>query len=377
MTVIVLEKRWGHHTKSGGYDHLGKSLNAHRVQRVPFRSPQGKIVRKAWEYFFSDRVNLFDYQLGDRIAEEKAFWLALATGARIVHVLYGDEQLNILLRRASLLPGHLVATFHVPAELTRERFEHNQKEALSKLSGAVVVASTEVRAFAAWLGPQKVMYVPHGIDTMAFPIGSGNDGRTMKLVFVGENLRDFEVAHRVADRCARERLNVTFDVVGPSRGFFCGCDNVQLHSNISEDSLVALYQGADAMFLPVTNATANNAILESLACGTPVISTDVGGIPDYVNEDCGWLLPLGDSEAAFQCIKRIAENRKLARAKRSAARTQAERFSWQQVAAQIEAGYQRLLAGGNFAEWPNIRLATGGGRLLRNSTHSPRSQNNC
>jgi hypothetical protein len=53
-------------------------------------------------------------------------------------------------------------------------------------------------------------------------------------------------------------------------------------------------------------------------------------------------LPLGDSEAAFQCVKWIAENRKLARAKRSAARAQAERFSWQQVAAQITAGYQRL-----------------------------------
>jgi len=354
MSVIVLEKRWEHHTTGGGYDQLGRFLGAHRVQRPHLSSLPAKIAGKAWEHLYSDKIstNLMDYRFSDRIAEEKAFWLAQTTRARIVHVLYGDEQLNILLRRASLLPGHLIATFHLPAERTHERFEHNQKAELSRLSGAVVVASREVEPFATWLGPGKVMYVPHGIDTTAFPMGSGNDGPAMKLVFVGEHMRDFEIVHRVADRCAHERVNATIDAIVPtqSASFFCGCDNVRLHSNISDEALIRFYQGADAMFLPVTSATANNAILEALACGTPVISTDVGGIPDYVNEDCGWLLPLGDSEAAFQCVRRLAEDRTLARAKRTPARAQAERYSWQQVAAQITAGYRRLLSGGNFAK---------------------------
>jgi hypothetical protein len=63
------------------------------------RSLPGKIAGKTWEHFYSDDVseNLLDYRFGDRIAEEKAFWLAQATRARVVHVLYGDEQLNILL----------------------------------------------------------------------------------------------------------------------------------------------------------------------------------------------------------------------------------------------------------------------------------------
>jgi glycosyltransferase involved in cell wall biosynthesis len=63
---------------------------------------------------------------------------------------------------------------------------------------------------------------------------------------------------------------------------------------ISETELVGLYRSADILFLPVINATANNAILKALACGTPVISTLVGGVPDYVNDESGWLLPVGD-----------------------------------------------------------------------------------
>jgi hypothetical protein len=58
MSVIVLEKRWRHHTKSGGYDNLGKFLNAHQVQRAHLRSLPSKILAKAWEYLYCDEVRL-------------------------------------------------------------------------------------------------------------------------------------------------------------------------------------------------------------------------------------------------------------------------------------------------------------------------------
>jgi glycosyltransferase involved in cell wall biosynthesis len=195
------------------------------------------------------------------------------------------------------------------------------------------------------------MYVPHGIDTPVFPIGQGGQG-VLRLVFVGLHMRDFEVAHRVADRCAQQGLDVEFDVVLPAArfAFFTGCGNVRRHTQLADDTLIELYCAADALFLPVTGATANNTILEALACGTPVISTRIGGISDYVDKSCGWLLPAGDADAAFECVKMLAKNRNLARAKRVAARAQAEKFSWDRVAAQITAGYQRLAMGRPFVD---------------------------
>jgi glycosyltransferase involved in cell wall biosynthesis len=351
MRAICLEKRWNHHAQISGYDRLSDYLDARTLSRPNLGGLGGKVMSKVYEMLHGDRKHLFDYTLADRLAEERAYWLACATRTQIVHVLYGDEQLNTLLHRQPFMPGHLVATFHLPAERTRERFERVQQRELQRLSGAIVVASNEVPAFAAWLGEDKVMYVPHGIDTRAFTAGPGNPESTLRLAFVGLHMRDFEVAHRVADCCARDGLDVMFDVVLPARhlGFFTGCDNVRRHSGVSDAALTDVYRHADALFLPVTGATANNAVLEALACGTPVISTYTGGIPDYVDESSGWLLPLGDAEAAYACVQRLALNRDEARGLRAGARAKAETFSWHRVAAQITGGYQRLLAGQSFA----------------------------
>jgi glycosyltransferase involved in cell wall biosynthesis len=351
MHLITLEKRWKHHASGSGYDRLADYLNGVRVTRPDLSSAVGKLASKAWEHFGAEHGGLFDYGLGDRIAEERVFWRALGGRADIVHALYGDEQLDLLLRRAPLLRSKLVATFHLPSERTRDRFERVQPKELSRLSGAIVVASHEVAHFAQWLGADKVLYVPHGIDTDAFMPGPGNPGQTLKLLFVGLHMRDFEVAHRVADRCAAAGVDVVFDVVLPAarHGFFTGCDLVRRHSGISDAQLLALYQAADALFLPVTGATANNAVLEALACGTPVISTLIGGMPDYVDASCGWLLPPGDADAAFDCVQTLAANRDLARARRAGARARAEAMSWRQVAGQIQAAYARLDAGQAFA----------------------------
>jgi glycosyltransferase involved in cell wall biosynthesis len=121
--------------------------------------------------------------------------------------------------------------------------------------------------------------------------------------------------------------------------YFIGCANVVSHSQISETELVGLYRSADVLFLPVTNATANNSILEALACGTPVISTLVGGLPDYVDDESGWLMPVGDVVGYVNLIASIHGTRDLAQRRRRAARTQALKFDWRLIAEQMVALY--------------------------------------
>ena len=54
-------------------------------------------------------------------------------------------------------------------------------------------------------------------------------------------------------------------------------------SVVFQKLLRALYHLSDLFFLPFVDAVANNAIVESIACGVPVVVSDVGSLRDYVD----------------------------------------------------------------------------------------------
>ena len=69
------------------------------------------------------------------------------------------------------------------------------------------------------------------------------------------------------------------------------------------------YQAAD-LYLHVSKAdTFPNTVLEALACGTPVVATAVGGIPEQVkNGGTGFLVPPKDPEAMAKHITMLLTN---------------------------------------------------------------------
>lgn len=349
--VICLTKRFPHHTQSGGYDALARYLNAIEISRPALASLSGRAWNKAWTLRHAHHAIHPRYEFADRLVEEQAFWTAWRHRSGIIHALYGDEQIDVLLRRISLLPGKLVLTLHLPLNQIRQTFSRYPDEIMRRLGGVVVVGSGCAAELEDWLGPGKVLFAPHGVDTEAFAPRLVNPPEKPRFLCVGWHMRDFALAHAAIDRCAQAGLDIEFHMVMRSdkRAFFTGCANVHFHSDITEDELIGLYCSADALFLPLIDATANNAILEGLSCGTPVITTRVGSIGDYVDESCGWLLPAGNVDAAFDCLSFIAANRPFASSRRVPARRKAEEFAWPKVASQLSEGYARLVTTGRFA----------------------------
>ena len=356
METNCITRNFKMQTPSGGYDQLAKFLGAEVIGRPTINSLPGRVVEKAWHFAQGNRPHLFShlghgYRFEDRVCEERAFWRAFVRRPNIVHALYGDWAMDILLRRTRFLRSQLVATFHLPAQDVAERFERKQKEALRALRGAVSLSSADLPAYTDWLGRDRVTFIPHGIDTDVFRPTSFSPRKPARFLFVGMMLRDFETAHRVMDRCRADCVQAEFIVVIPESGrsFFTGCTNAKIVSQISESELIALYRECDALLLPLLNSTANNAILEAMACGLPVISTRIGGVSDYVNESCGWLLPLKAVDAAYECVRCIVRHREIAVEKRGAARFRAELFSWKRIAAMMRDAYRRLWQTGIFA----------------------------
>jgi glycosyltransferase involved in cell wall biosynthesis len=345
LRVICVAKRWKHHTASGGYDQLARVVGAEVVRRNLSRDILHRIKCKVWERFAYPKSYLLDYRYEDWLAER----LVLRTSERrppdLVHVLYGDEQLDLLLRRRRLLSCPLIATFHLPTHLVRQRFEQTQKHLVSGIDLAVVVSTCQLQAFEEWLGADRVIYIPHGIDTDRFcPCEPPPRRDCVRLITVGHHMRDWKALDEIIRECHVQKLAVQFDIVASEHSLLSSAclPNVHFHCQIPEEHLIQLYREATALLLPMHDATANNAALEALACGTPVISTMIGGIPDYVDNTCGWMFEQGEVAGIVKLISEICDEQEVALSRRSAARNKALAFSWTRVGTKMRSAYEAV-----------------------------------
>lgn len=80
-------------------------------------------------------------------------------------------------------------------------------------------------------------------------------------------------------------------------------DRVSFLPHIAHKDLPAYYANAKCTILMSSSEGMPNVMLESLACGTPVIATNVGGIPEVITEDNGILLSERTSNALTDALR--------------------------------------------------------------------------
>jgi glycosyltransferase involved in cell wall biosynthesis len=112
---------------------------------------------------------------------------------------------------------------------------------------------------------------------------------------------------------------------------------------VDEGDKPALYRGAVAFIFPSRYEGFGLPLLEALACGTPVVGSDVSSIPEVVG-DAGVLLPPDDAEGmAGALIQLVTDDRFHAELGRRAP-AQAARFSWARAARKVLAAYRDVVA---------------------------------
>ena len=125
---------------------------------------------------------------------------------------------------------------------------------------------------------------------------------------------------------------------GPDRGHFEAkaralglADRVRFLGVQPHAALPALLAAADVMVLPTVSEGLANVWVESLACGTPVVTSDVGGAREVIDRpEAGRLVPRDPAAIAGAVNELLAHPPDL-----QAVRKVAERFSWERNAAEL------------------------------------------
>ncbi|KEO88416.1 glycoside hydrolase [Erythrobacter sp. JL475] len=118
-------------------------------------------------------------------------------------------------------------------------------------------------------------------------------------------------------------------------------DRVHFAGSMDHDLMPLILSAADVMVLPTSNEGLANAWVEALACGTPVVTCDVGGARELIACDTAGRLVERNPEAVAEGVNSILNNPPM----RQAVAALVERFSWDNNAAELAAHYERLTKG--------------------------------
>lgn len=123
-------------------------------------------------------------------------------------------------------------------------------------------------------------------------------------------------------------------------------DSVNFLGLVDYNKLPLYYNAADVCVLPSFYESFGLVPLESLACGTPMIATDVGDLMNIIREgETGFIIPENTPEELARKLGVILAGDNPNLLNRSAIRSSVQKYSWQYVALSIEDEFSKLTAG--------------------------------
>lgn len=111
---------------------------------------------------------------------------------------------------------------------------------------------------------------------------------------------------------------------------------------VPDDDLPLWYSSATVFAFPSRYEGFGLPLLEAMACGTPVVSSNASSLPEVVG-DAGLLVDPSDAEGLSGSLRRLLEDEALRSSLSAAGRARAQTFSWRRTASETVQVYREVL----------------------------------
>jgi glycosyltransferase involved in cell wall biosynthesis len=245
-----------------------------------------------------------------------------------------------------------------PAEYPRQQYYFRRYvPAVLRASRAIIVISESTRRDVLHfyrVPPENVHVVWAGYESHHFrPDGSTSvDVKSPYALYVG-NIMPHKNLLRLIDAFAMVPRHLSLNLVLRGHGrashvravrqridALCLGDRVDWQPYAPAAELPALYRGARMLLLPSLYEGFGLTALEAMACGTPVVTSNVSSLPEVVG-DAACLVDPDDTRSIAEAMTRIAADRHLADDLRERGLVRARLFSWERTARAVQVALGR------------------------------------
>jgi len=343
LKIYIVSYQFGHHYTVSGYNRLSDFMPCTRIAiPAPINSLVKRFVTRESRERLKETTGLLGYFPECRLLESWLRLYSLLPGRSIFHFIYPENSYYFSALYSRSRGKRFVASYHQPVGESRQFIR--KTDAIRRLDAVILLSDSQREFFEPIVGPSRIFVVPHGVDTGFFRPADRRPTEK-RMVAVGTWLRDFPTLAETLRILKDAAPDIVCDVVTVEehRRQFAGLPNVRVHSGISDSELLALYQRASLAALSLHGAAANNALLEALACGLPIVATDIVAVREYTTSAGASYVPASNAALFADAVQSMfAEKPETLAAMGVANREHSRRFSWEEVATRMLSVYRTL-----------------------------------
>ncbi|MFF5396695.1 glycosyltransferase family 4 protein [Peribacillus butanolivorans] len=156
---------------------------------------------------------------------------------------------------------------------------------------------------------KKSIMIPNFIDMEKMNPYQNNVSDNMKnIIYVGHVIKSKGCIDIIS--VAKKMPDLNFKLIGKVSEEIKNIptpENIQCFGEISKEEVLKQMQSGDLLLFPTYTEGFPNVVLESMACGLPIISTPVGAIPEMIEELGGIIIDVGNIDGFVKAIEGLQD----------------------------------------------------------------------